>query len=319
MRAVLPPCSRLSLPLAAAAAAEPRGTGDLGLVVERAPGSVQDRRDHTAGRRSAGSRAWATSAMPRPCSAATAATPSCSAATADSPRSICLSARIAKRVVQAGNSIGGAISRRRQRWSRSSNYEPGGVRVFDAATLAPVADIPASCGATTASAPRPWAWSTLPGRRFAWSASTTPARSGSPTSTTRRTPRDPSASQASASCPTTATSRPTAATTSPACSARTASRSSICGIPTASAAPHPRRLRPRRGAAAGLQDAAPRGLGRAPATLLFLPAVGRHELLVVDRGTWEEAGRIPVARPARVRRGPARWAPGLGQLRPPGQ
>ena len=28
--------------------------------------------------------------------------------------------------------------------------------------------------------------------------------------------------------------------------------------------------------------------------LLFLPAVGRHELLVVERGSWREVGRIPV-------------------------
>ena len=28
--------------------------------------------------------------------------------------------------------------------------------------------------------------------------------------------------------------------------------------------------------------------------LLFLPAVGRHELLLLDRGTWQEVGRIPV-------------------------
>jgi protein NirF len=27
----------------------------------------------------------------------------------------------------------------------------------------------------------------------------------------------------------------------------------------------------------------------------FLPAVGRHEVLVVDTDTWQEAGRIPVA------------------------
>jgi protein NirF len=27
---------------------------------------------------------------------------------------------------------------------------------------------------------------------------------------------------------------------------------------------------------------------------LFLPAVGRHEILVVDRATWAEVGRIPV-------------------------
>jgi protein NirF len=58
-------------------------------------------------------------------------------------------------------------------------------------------------------------------------------------------------------------------------------------------APHPRRLRPWPGKAAGLQDAAParlvRGRGRA-----YLPAIGRHEVLVVDTDTWQEVGRIPV-------------------------
>lgn len=46
------------------------------------------------------------------------------------------------RVVQSGNAIGGAISDDGQLVA-VSNYEPGGVRVFDSATLAPVADIPA--------------------------------------------------------------------------------------------------------------------------------------------------------------------------------
>ena len=44
--------------------------------------------------------------------------------------------------MQAGNSIGGAISQDGSLIA-VSNYEPGGVRVFDAATLEPVADIPA--------------------------------------------------------------------------------------------------------------------------------------------------------------------------------
>ncbi len=49
--------------------------------------------------------------------------------------------RIAARVVQAGNAIGGAISDD-GRLVAVSNYEPGGVRVFDAETLKMVADIP---------------------------------------------------------------------------------------------------------------------------------------------------------------------------------
>ncbi len=48
---------------------------------------------------------------------------------------------IAARVMQAGNSIGGAISDDGQLVA-VSNYEPGGVRVFDADTLELVADIP---------------------------------------------------------------------------------------------------------------------------------------------------------------------------------
>ncbi len=48
---------------------------------------------------------------------------------------------VAARVIQAGNSIGGAISDD-GRLVAVSNYEPGGVRVFDAETLNMVADIP---------------------------------------------------------------------------------------------------------------------------------------------------------------------------------
>jgi protein NirF len=67
---------------------------------------------------------------------------------------------IAKRVIQAGNAIGGAISDD-GRLVAVSNYEPGGIRVFDAESLEPVADIPS--GAKTIGL------ADLPGRRFIWS------------------------------------------------------------------------------------------------------------------------------------------------------
>lgn len=67
--------------------------------------------------------------------------------------------KIAARIVQGGNSIGGAISDD-GKLVAVSNYEPGGVKVFDAGTLAPVADIPAS-GKTIGLVD-------VPGRRFAW-------------------------------------------------------------------------------------------------------------------------------------------------------
>ena len=85
--------------------------------------------------------------------------------------------RIAERVVQAGNSIGGAISQD-GRLIAVSNYEPGGVRVFDAATLE---------GGRHPGGLRHGKLSKVvglvdaPGNRFVFSACTTPARSGSPT------------------------------------------------------------------------------------------------------------------------------------------
>ncbi len=56
-----------------------------------------------------------------------------------------LSAELKGRNLQSGNSIGGAISQD-GRLVAVSNYEPGGVRVFDADTLELVADIPATWG-----------------------------------------------------------------------------------------------------------------------------------------------------------------------------
>ncbi|MGB8812268.1 MAG: cytochrome D1 domain-containing protein, partial [Paracoccaceae bacterium] len=70
-----------------------------------------------------------------------------------------LTKTIAKRIVQAGNSIGGAISDDGTLIA-VSNYEPGGVRVFDADTLEMVADIPL--------ASKTIGLVDVPGRRFAW-------------------------------------------------------------------------------------------------------------------------------------------------------
>jgi len=54
-----------------------------------------------------------------------------------------LTQSIVGRVIQAGNSIGGAISQDGH-YVAVSNYEPGGVKVFDSKTLELVADIPAT-------------------------------------------------------------------------------------------------------------------------------------------------------------------------------
>lgn len=54
-----------------------------------------------------------------------------------------LTGTIAGRVIQSGNSIGGAISQD-GRYIAVSNYEPGGVKVFSSDTLELLADIPAA-------------------------------------------------------------------------------------------------------------------------------------------------------------------------------
>lgn len=71
-----------------------------------------------------------------------------------------LSRSIVARVIQAGNSIGGAISDD-GRLIAVSNYEPGGVKVFDVDTMALVGDIPGNS--------KTIGLVDVPGRRFVWS------------------------------------------------------------------------------------------------------------------------------------------------------
>ena len=56
-----------------------------------------------------------------------------------------LEGRLARRIVQSGNSIGGAISQD-GRIVAVSNYEPGGVKLFDADSLELLLDLPAEYG-----------------------------------------------------------------------------------------------------------------------------------------------------------------------------
>jgi protein NirF len=193
------------------------------------------------------------------------------------------------RVVQAGNSVGGAISQD-GRLVAVSNYEPGGVKVFDAETLALVADIPAIHGAGGARS-KVVGLVDAPGQRFVfslydageiWIADFTAA--GPPAirrfSGVGKLPYD--------------------ALISP------DGRYYIAG------------LFGEDGLAlldlwhldAGVQRIlAGYGRGEKPLpiykmphlegwamteNLAFLPAVGRHEVLVVDRRTWQEVQRIPV-------------------------
>mgnify|MGYP000034906532 CR=1 FL=1 len=121
-----------------------RGTGDLGLVVERASGSVMlidtSTRSSYATVTGLGDLSHATAVYSRDGRYAYVFGRDGGLTKVDMLR-----ARIAARVVQAGNSIGGAISQD-GRVIAVANYEPGGVRLFDSATLAPLADIPTTYG-----------------------------------------------------------------------------------------------------------------------------------------------------------------------------
>jgi len=119
-----------------------RGTGDLGIVIERATGSVQIL-DTTARTRlfrvtGLGDLSHASAVFSRDERYAYIFGRDGGLSKID-----LLCGKLDKRVVQAGNSIGGAISQDGSLVA-VSNYTPGGVKVFDSVTLALVADLPAA-------------------------------------------------------------------------------------------------------------------------------------------------------------------------------
>lgn len=130
----------LALILATSVSAEPTATGDLGLVIERAKGSVLlvDQSDRAALARIEG--------LGDLSHASLVYSPDERFAyvfgrDGGLTKVDIVTREIAGRVVQAGNAIGGAISDD-GKLVAVSNYEPGGVRIFDAETLEMVADIP---------------------------------------------------------------------------------------------------------------------------------------------------------------------------------
>ncbi len=147
----------LATPLSAGADAL-TATGDLGLVVERATGSLLlvDRSDHAALARIEGLGDLSHASLTYSPDERYAYV---FGRDGGLTKVDLLTRSIVARTVQAGNSIGGAISDDGHLVA-VSNYDPGGVKVFDADTLALVADIPAD-GKTIGLVD-------VPGRRFAW-------------------------------------------------------------------------------------------------------------------------------------------------------
>lgn len=118
-----------------------RGTGDLGVVIERATGSVQildtTHRTSLAKVEGLGDLSHATVSYSRDERYAYVFGRDGGLTKVD-----LLTQRIDRRIIQGGNSIGGAISPD-GKLVAVANYVPGGVKVFDANDLSLVADIPA--------------------------------------------------------------------------------------------------------------------------------------------------------------------------------
>lgn len=142
-RAIVP-----ALLLAACTTTQPtptlRGTGDLGVIIERATGQVQV--IETSGRTSLaqvsglGDLSHASVVFSRDSRYAYVFGRDGGLTKVD-----LLTASIAGRVMQAGNSIGGAISQD-GRILVAQNYQPGGIKAFDADTLELIADVPTFYG-----------------------------------------------------------------------------------------------------------------------------------------------------------------------------
>jgi protein NirF len=149
---------------AQAAAEDVRGTGNLGIVIERGSGSVaivDVGRHAVVGRVSGlGDLSHASAVFSPDQRFAYVFGRDGGLSQVD-----LLARSLANRILQAGNSIGGAISDDGTLIA-VANYEPGGVRVFDAATLAPVADVPAIGADGRAS--KTVGLVDLPSRRFAY-------------------------------------------------------------------------------------------------------------------------------------------------------
>ncbi|MDP2768293.1 MAG: cytochrome D1 domain-containing protein [Giesbergeria sp.] len=200
-----------------------------------------------------------------------------------------LTRRIAGRVMQAGNSIGGAISADGS-MVVAQNYTPGGIKVFDAATLALLADIPAEYAPGKLS--RVVGLVDLPGHRFAYSLFdadeiwisdlSTPAQ---PRTTRLRNIGH----------------QPYDALVTPNGRHYIAGLFGEDGLAMVDLWEEKPQVRRILGGYGRGQEPLPvykmphlRGWAVA-GRRAYLPAIGRHEVLVVDTDTWQEVGRIPVA------------------------
>ncbi|MDC7690581.1 cytochrome D1 domain-containing protein [Vogesella indigofera] len=264
-----------------------RGSGDLGVVIERAAGSVQvvSNSSNTMLARvgGLGDLSHASLVYSRDARYVYVFGRDGGISKVD-----ILAGKLVARVLQAGNSIGGAISSD-GRIVAAQNYSPGGVKLFDADTLALLADIPALDDKGQPS--KVVGLADLPGNRFAFSL----FEAGEIWVLDAATPR---ASQVT--------------------KYRNVGRNPYDGLASSDGRYYIAGLYGDDGLAlldnwqpqAGVRRILPgygQGRGKQPVYKMphlrgwsiagdyaFLPAIGLHEVLVADNRSWQEAARVPV-------------------------
>lgn len=266
-----------------------RGTGNLGVVIERATGSVQvvdtTKRVSIASVQGLGDLSHASLVYSRDGRYAYVFGRDGGLSKVDVLKGV-----IERRVVQAGNSIGGAISQDGTLLA-AQNYAPGGVKVFNAETLELLADIPAAYGAQGQRA-KVVGLADAPGNKFVWSL----FEAGEIWVGDFSDPRAPRIEKFR-----NAGREPYDAMITP------DGRYYIAGLFGEDGMTLLDLWHPEKGLRRVLE-----GYGKGEEKLpvykmphlrgwavagryAYLPAIGRHEVLVLDMETWREAARIPVS------------------------
>ncbi|MBP6034735.1 MAG: protein nirF [Azonexus sp.] len=272
--------------LAACAGPQLRGTGDLGLVIERASGHVTlvNTTSKSAYARigGLGDLSHASAVYSRDGRYAFVFGRDGALTKID-----LLEARIVRRVMQSGNAIGGSISQD-GRIVVAQNYTPGGIKAFDAETLELLSEVPAEYAPGKFS--KVVGLADAPGNKFAYALFEGGEIWVSDFSDPRRpvTQRFPAGNQ------------PYDGLVTP------DGRHFLAGLFGEDGVALVDLWQPEKGARKILENYG-RGQEKLPVFKMphlrgwsvaqgkaYLPAIGRHEVLVVDATTWKEVARIPV-------------------------
>ena len=284
LRTLLAACAALFL--AACAGPQLRGTGDLGLVIERATGQVTlvntSSRQAYARIDGLGDLSHASVVYSRDGRYAFVFGRDGGLTKVD-----LLEAKIVKRVIQSGNAIGGSISQDGG-IVVAQNYTPGGIKAFDAETLELLSEVPAEYAPGKFS--KVVGLADSPGNKFVYAL----FDGGEIWVSDFSNPRSPKTTRYPAG------QQPYDGLVTP------DGRYFLAGLFGEDGVAMFDLWQPEKGARKILENYG-RGQEKLPVFKMphlrgwsvaqgkaYLPAIGSHEVLVVDVATWKEVGRIPV-------------------------